>query len=197
METHFYTMELFFSLTKFFPWTFRKIPYYSFLCPVTISGVMNAKKISKFEREVKSNGNTLLPHTFFFSFTSFFLWTRRKIPYSFFLCPVSISRIMNAKKNLEIREGSQEQWKHTSKPWNYFFLSLNFPHKHSEIFPTIFFMPRSYFSINECNKKISKFEREVESNGNTRTLNNIVLPRKKIIHLYCCNWSKIHALHLS
>jgi len=27
---------------------------------------MNAKKISKFEREVKGNGNTLRPHSFFF-----------------------------------------------------------------------------------------------------------------------------------
>ena len=78
------------------------------------------KKNSKFEREVKSNGNTLLPHTFFFSFTSFFLWTRRKIPYSFFVCPVSISRIMNAKK-------------------------------------------------------ISKFEREVKSNGNTLLPHRILL----------------------
>ena len=77
METHFYTMELFFSFTEFFPWTFRKIPYYSFLCPNSISWLIIAKKISKFEREVKSNGNTLLP-------TRFFLWTLRKIPYYLF-----------------------------------------------------------------------------------------------------------------
>ena len=31
------------------------------------------KKNSKFEREVKSNENTLVPHRFFFSFTSFSL----------------------------------------------------------------------------------------------------------------------------
>ena len=63
---------------------------------------MNAKKNSKSEREVKSNGNILLPDRFFFSFTRFSLGTLRKIPYFFFLCPVSISRIMYAKKKLEI-----------------------------------------------------------------------------------------------
>ena len=62
---------------------------------------MNAKKNSKSEREVKSNGNTLLPDRFFFSFTRFSLGTLRKIPYFSFSCPVSISRIMYAKKNLK------------------------------------------------------------------------------------------------
>ena len=81
---------------------------------------MSAKKISKFEREVKINGNTLVPHRFFFCFTNFFLWTLRNIPCYFFLCPVRIFRIMNAKKKLEIREGSQEQGKHTSTPYNFF-----------------------------------------------------------------------------
>ena len=47
--------------------------------------------------------------------------------------------LMNAKQNLEIREGSQEQLKHTSTPWNYFFLSLDFSHELSETFPTIFY----------------------------------------------------------
>ena len=63
----------FFSFTNFFLWTFRNIPYYFLLCPVSISRWMNQKKISKFEREVKSNGNTL-PHTgFFFSLSLVFL----------------------------------------------------------------------------------------------------------------------------
>ena len=44
---------------------------------------------------------------------------------------------MNARKNLEIRGGRQEQLKHTSTPWNYFFLSLDFPYEHAEIFPSI------------------------------------------------------------
>ena len=80
METHFYRIEFFFSFTRFFLWTLRKIPYYLFLCPVGISRIMNAKKISKFDREVKINGNTLVPKVFIFSFTRFFLWTLRKIP---------------------------------------------------------------------------------------------------------------------
>ena len=99
MEIHFYPIDFFFSFTRLFLWTLRKIPYYFFLCPVSISRIMNAKKISKFEREVKGNGNTLLPHRFFFSFTGLFLWTLRKILYYFFSCPISISTVMNARKN--------------------------------------------------------------------------------------------------
>ena len=88
-----------FSFTSFFLWTRRKIPYSFFLCPVSISRIMNAKQNSKFEREVKRNGNSLLPHTFFFSFTRLFLWALRKIPYYFFSCAVSICTVMNAKKS--------------------------------------------------------------------------------------------------
>ena len=40
---------------------------------------------------------------------------------------------------LKIRDGRQEQWKHTSKPWNYFFLLLYFPYEHTERFATIFY----------------------------------------------------------
>ena len=39
-----------------------------FLCCARISSIMNAKKISKFEREEKSNGNPLLHHGIFLSF---------------------------------------------------------------------------------------------------------------------------------
>ena len=85
METHFYPIEFFFSFTRFFLWTLSNIPYLFFLWLVSISTIMNAKKNSKFEREVKSNGNTLPPHNFFFSFTRLFLWTLRKIPYYFIL----------------------------------------------------------------------------------------------------------------
>ena len=44
----------------------------------------------------------------------------------------------DCKKKLEIREGSQEQWKHTSTPYIFFFLSLDCSYEHSERFPTIF-----------------------------------------------------------
>ena len=57
------------------------------------------KKTSKFEGEDKSNEIPLLHHGIFFSFTRIFLYTIRKIPYNFFVCPVRISRVMNAKKN--------------------------------------------------------------------------------------------------
>ena len=49
------------------------------------------------------------------SFTIFSLRTFRKNIFYYLLCPVSISRLMKAK-NLEIREGRQEQWNPTSTP---------------------------------------------------------------------------------
>ena len=43
------------------------------------------------------------------------------------------------EKNLEIREGRQEQWKPTSIPWIFFFLSQEFSYEHPERFLPIFF----------------------------------------------------------
>jgi len=100
---------------------------------------------------------------FFFSFTRIFLHTFRKIPYNFFLCCVRISRIMNAK-NLEVREGRQEQWNPTSTAWNFFFFHENFSTYIQKDSLQFFLMLCSYFQNNQC-KKISKFEREDESNG--------------------------------
>ena len=51
METHFYTLQFLFSFTRTFLLTCRAIPYYFSLSPVRISRIMNAKTISKFERE--------------------------------------------------------------------------------------------------------------------------------------------------
>ena len=103
-----------------------------------ISRIMNAKKISKFEREVKSNGNTLLPHTFFFLSLVFSYEHVERFPTLFFVCPVSISRIMNAKKNSkferEVKSNGNTLLSHT-----FFFLSLDCSYEHSERFPTIFF----------------------------------------------------------
>jgi len=93
----------------------------------------------------KSNGNPLLHRDFFFSFTRFFLWSCRKIKYYFFLCPVRISRIMNAKK-VVIRQGRQRamethlytmdfffsftiifQWTSRTIPYYFFYALLVFP----------------------------------------------------------------------
>ena len=108
--------RFFFPFTRFFLWTLRKIPYSFFLCPVSISRIINAKKTRNPRRKSRAMETHFYPIEFFFLFTRFFLWTLTKIPYPFFLCLLSISRIMNAKKKLEIREGSQDQWKHTSTP---------------------------------------------------------------------------------
>ena len=115
------------------------------------------KKISKFEREDKSNGIPLLHHGIFFSFTRSFLYTFRKIPYIFFFsCCVRISRTMNAKISKFEREGKSNGIPLLHHGLFFFF---------DEIFPIyiqkdslqFFFMPCSYFQKNEC-KKISKFE---------------------------------------
>ena len=82
----------------------------------------------------------------------FFLFLSQEFSYEhserfltfFFLCRVSISRVMNAKKKLEIRVGRQEQWNPTSTPWIFFFLSREFSYEHSERFLTFFFMPCYY-----------------------------------------------------
>ena len=65
METHFYPIDFFFLSLVFSYEHAEKFPAF-FLCLLSISRIMNAKKNSKFEREDKSNGNTLVPHTFFF-----------------------------------------------------------------------------------------------------------------------------------
>ena len=51
----------------------------------------------------------------------------QKYPLIFVFMTFCISRIMNAKKKLEIREGSQEQWKHTSTPQIFFSFHQFFP----------------------------------------------------------------------
>ena len=147
------------------------------------------KKNSKFEREVKSNGNTLLPDRNFFSFTNFFLWTLRNIPCYFFLCPVRIFRIMNANKKLEIREGSQEQWKHTSTPYN-FFVSVQFSSENSQSFPNIFYCPFSICRIMNAKKNLEIWEGSQEQWKHTST------PYK-----FVCLWSKhdanVKIMHLT
>ena len=65
----------------------------------------------------------------------------RMNPYYFFLSPITIPRIMNAKKKLEIREGRQDQWKTTSTPWIFFFFHYIFPMNIQKGYLLFFFMP--------------------------------------------------------
>ena len=98
MESHFYSMDFFFSFTRIFLYTFRNIPYHLLMLRSYFQN-NECKNISKFERKNKSNGIPLVQHGFFFSFTRIFLGTFRNIAYNFLLCCVRISRIMNVKKN--------------------------------------------------------------------------------------------------
>ena len=67
---------------------------------------MNAKKILKFEWEVKSNGNTLLPHRIFSFLSLDFSYEHlERFPTVFFSYAVSICGVLNAK-NLQIYSNS-------------------------------------------------------------------------------------------
>jgi len=85
MESHFYSMEFFFSFTRIFQNTFRNIPYNFFFMLFSYFQNNECKKISKFEREDKSNGIPLVQHGFFFPFTRIFLYSFRNFPYNFLL----------------------------------------------------------------------------------------------------------------
>ena len=72
------------------------------------------KKISKFKREDKSNGNPLLHHGIFFFFHQNFPTNIQNDSLLFFLMPCSYFQKNECKKNLDIREGTLKQWKPTS-----------------------------------------------------------------------------------
>ena len=67
-------------------------------------------------------------------------------------------------KKLEIRGRRHEQWNPTSTAWIFFFFHENFSTYILIYAVQFFFMLCSHFQNNQC-KKISKFEREDESNG--------------------------------
>ena len=55
-----------------------------------------------------------------------------------FLCPTSVSKLMNATKILKFEKEDASNGFYTME---LFFLSPDFSSEHSEIFPTIFYMP--------------------------------------------------------
>ena len=81
---------------------------------------------------------------FFFSFTGFVLWKCRKIKYYFFLCPVSISRIMNAKTT-RISKGKTRAMETHFYTMEKQILLLDFPYEYSVWIRTIFFYPPLLF----------------------------------------------------
>ena len=95
--------HFFFPPLQFYYENSEIFPTIFFSCPLSISRKMNGKKRgkkknSKFEREDKSNGNPLLNHLIFFVPLQFSYENSETFPAVYFLCPVSICRIMNAKK---------------------------------------------------------------------------------------------------
>ena len=113
---------------------------------------MQKKKLEIREGSQKQWRHTSTQQIFFFLSLDFSCELSERLP-TFFLMPCQYFQNNECKKKLEIREGSQQQWKHTSTGQNFFFLSLDFPQEHSERFPTFFFMPCQYFQNNVCKKK--------------------------------------------
>ena len=96
-------------------------PSFLFFMSYCISRTMNAKKKTRNSRgKSKAMETHFYPIEFFFISLDFSCELSERFP-TFFLCPVSFSRIMNAKKKLEIREGRQDQWNTTSTPCFFFF----------------------------------------------------------------------------
>ena len=95
------TAWIFFSFTRIFLYTFRKI-LYIFLMLCLYFPNNECKKISKFERKDKSNGIPLVQHDFFF-LSREFSYIHSETFLIIFLCYVRISRIMNAKKSRNLR----------------------------------------------------------------------------------------------
>ena len=90
------TPWIFFFFHKNFPMNIQKDSLLFFLCPVSISIIVNAKK-SKLDREDKSNGNPLVHHAIFiFLHKNFPLNMKNDSLLFFFYTPVRISIIMNA-----------------------------------------------------------------------------------------------------
>ena len=76
---------IFFSFTRIFQNTFRNIPYNFFFMLFSYFQNNECKKISKFEREDKSNVIPLVQHRFFYSFHENFPIFIQKLSLHFFI----------------------------------------------------------------------------------------------------------------
>jgi len=120
--------EFSFSLSQdFFYEHTEKLHTIFFYAPLVFLEQWMPKK-SYFDREDKSDGNPLVHHRIFFFFHKNFPMNILNDSLMFlFVCHAGISRKMNAK-NLEIREGRQEQWKPPLLHHGiFFFFHKNFP----------------------------------------------------------------------
>ena len=154
METHFYSTFFFFFFTRFFHMKIKKDSLLFFLMPcLNFQNHECKKKLEIREGRQDQWKTTSTPWIFFFLSLDFPYEHSERLPTIFFM-PCQYFQKNECKKKLEIREGRQDQWKTTSTPWIFFFLSLDFPYEHSERLPTIFFMPCQYFQKNECKKKL-------------------------------------------
>ena len=114
----------------------HSLPFFFILCSYFQNN--ECKKISKFERDDKSNGIPLLQHRIFFSLSQEFFYIHSERFFTFFLCCVRISRIMNAKKISKFEREDERNEIPLLQHAIFFFLSREFSCEHSQRFLPIF-----------------------------------------------------------
>ena len=151
METNFYSMDFFFSSTRIFGHTFRKIPYNFFLCCVRISRIMNAKNLEIEEERQEQWNPTSTAWNFFFFHENFSTYIQ-KDSVQFFLMLSSYFQNNECKKISKFERKDRAMETHFNS-MEFFFLSREFSYIHSERFFAFFFLLCSYFQNNGCKKK--------------------------------------------
>ena len=127
MEFHFYTRDFFFPFTTSFLYKYiqKDSLHLFFSCCVRISRTMNAK-ISKFEREDKSNGIPLLHHGLFFFFDEIFPIYIQKDSLQFFFMPCSYFQKNECKKISKFEGKTRGMESHFYNMVFFFFFHENF-----------------------------------------------------------------------
>ena len=137
METNFYSMEFFFFHENFSTYIQKdSLQYFSMLCSYFQNN--ECKNNLDIREGRQEQWNPTSTAWIFFSFTRIFLYTFRNIPYSFFVCSVRISRIMNAKKSRNSRGKTRAMESH--------FYSMEFFFAFTRIFLHTFWkIPYNFF----------------------------------------------------
>ena len=129
-------------ISLYFPYEHsERLPsfFFFFLCPISISGIMNAKKNSKLEREDKSNGNPLLHHGIYYFFHENFTINIHNDSLVFWFLPCLYFQKNECKKPRNSTGKTRTMDSHFYNMYLFFFLSQDFSYEHSQRFLPIFF----------------------------------------------------------
>ena len=147
-------------LSWHFPYEYSEIfsTNFYYALSVFLEQWMHKKKTRNSRGKIRAMETHFYTMFFFTSFTRIFLWTLRTIPYNFFLCRVSISRLMNAKEKKTPRNSSGK-----TRAMESHFYTMDFFFPFTRIFlwtfrmiPYIFFLCRVLIWRVSNAKKISK-----------------------------------------